>query len=182
MEGVSSGGDVHSIGDLVVYRNNGIYRIIDIRNEKFFGIDGRTYYVLCSVCDKNSFVYIPKDAVDMKLTMRHILSRDDIDDAINKAENSSNKWHDDVRERTRYFDRLFDSGSCSDILWVFKVLSLYRDETENEHRRFYASDERLLDAAEKIIIEEFSFVLGIDKDEVVKYITDRAAILQSGKK
>jgi RNA polymerase-interacting CarD/CdnL/TRCF family regulator len=123
-----------------------------------------------SMYEKSSVIYVPVDAKDITLNMRHIMSREEADEAVIRAKSSSNIWRDDVKERAGYFDQLFDSGCCSDILWLWKVLSLYKTDTENSRRRIYASDARILAAAEKIITEEFSFALGIDRSEVLPYI------------
>lgn len=173
MEGLNPGGPVHCKGELVVYRNSGIYRISDIRNEKFCGISERTYYVMCSVYDKSSVIYVPVDAKDITLAMRNIMSREEADEAVSRARCSANDWICDAKERAEYFDRLFDSGCCSDILWLYKVLTLYKTDTESSRKRLYASDARILAAAEKIITEEFSFILGIDRGEVLPYISEK---------
>lgn len=174
MEGLSAKIPDHSIGGLIVYRNNGIYRIGDIRKESFCGIGERTYYFMCSVYDKNSVIYVPIDSKDISSTMRPILSPEDIDGAISRAVSSENTWRDDVKERAEYFDRLFDSGDTSDILWIHKSLSRYKAGLEAGRRKLYASDSRILAAAEKIIIEEFSYTLGIEKSAVLPYIVEKA--------
>ena len=61
MEKTNTGGHRHSIGEFVVYRNSGIYKISDIRQENFCGIE-RTYYVMHSVYEAGSVVYLPTDA------------------------------------------------------------------------------------------------------------------------
>lgn len=173
MEGLNIKDPARCIGEHVVYRNNGIYRICDMRIEKFCGINERTYFVMCSVYDKSSMIFVPTDAKDIVTNMRRILSPSEIDAAISQAESSVNVWVEDVKERAEYFDRLFDSGSCSDILWLYNVLSDHKAETEKNRRKLYASDARILAAAEKIITDEFSFVLGIEKNEVLPYINEK---------
>ena len=55
-----------------------------------------------------------------------------------------------------------------------KELSLYRISAEKEKKKFYVSDAKLLAAAEKAIFEEFAYVLGIERDEVIPYIMNKA--------
>lgn len=44
---------------------------------------------------------------------------------------------------------------------------------EQKKRSFYASDKRILTAAEKVITEEFDFVLGIEPEEVIPYMIQK---------
>ena len=62
------------------------------------------------------------------------------------------------------------------MLWLFCVLTNY--EIESQRKRHYAGDAKILAAVEKIITEEFSFVLGIDRSKVIPYILGRMKDLQ----
>ena len=77
-----------------------------------------------------------------------------------------------IRDRLRatHFEQILRGGKSSDILWLIKVLSLHKSDVESQNKKFYASDEKILDAAKKIILQEFSFVLGLNEDEVIPYI------------
>ncbi len=173
MEGLNAIIPDRNIGDIIVYRNNGIYRIGDIREENFCGIGERMYYVMRSVYDQSAVIYLPIDTKDISSSLRCVLSPDMADEAILGAVNSENTWIEDIKERGEYFDKLFDAGVCSDIVWIYKVLTEYKAELEGARRKLYANDTRVLAAAEKIIMDEFSYALGIDKGEVLAYIDEK---------
>ncbi len=173
MEGLNAIIPDRNIGEIIVYRNNGIYKIGDIREENFCGIGERMYYVMRSVYDQSAVIYLPVDTKDISSSLRCVLSPDKADQAITDAVNSGNAWIEDIKERGEYFDKLFDSGVCSDIIWIYKVLKEYKAELEAARRKLYANDTRVLAAAEKLITDEFSYALGIDKSEVLDYIDEK---------
>jgi len=174
MKNNGTGDCCYGIGEYVVYRSGGIYRIDDIRKEDFFGIGTKTYYVLVSVYDDNSMVYVPVDAKDLDRCLRPTLSADEINELIARAalELDIWEWPDDVKVRANLYDGLLSDGKCCDILRIYLTLQKYRDELEGGKKKLYASDAKLLAASEKILTDEFSFVLGIEKSDVSEYINE----------
>lgn len=171
--GKENPGACHSVGECVVYRGSGIYRIDDIRDEDFCGLGRRTYYVLSSVFDHSSVIFVPLDAKDIEKTLRNVLSCDQIDEVIAKAGENPVEWVEDVKSRAEYFDRLLTEGCCSDIIGIYIKMMKYKDSIESGRKKLYASDAKILAAAERIITDEFSFVLAIPKSEVLGYISAR---------
>ena len=163
----------HKVGDFVVYKSLGIYKINDIRTEKFSGLDPRVYYVMNAASDKSSVAYVPVDLKDIDTHLRHILSSDEIDAAISDSRGEELEWIENPKDRAAAYDLLLSGGKSADLLRLFKVLTLKRREYAESHKKLYAGDIRILSAVEKIITEEFSFVLGIEKSEVIPYIISK---------
>lgn len=163
----------HAAGEFVTYRQNGICRINRIVKHSFADMGEREYYELSPVYDTKTVIFVPLDSEPLKAGMRHILSREEIDSIINESEHEELVWIDDTKERAQAFGDILLGGDRAKILWVIKVLSLYKKELDESKRKFYASDARILASAEKAITEEFSFVLGINRDEVLGYILER---------
>lgn len=170
---INKNGFAHRPGEFVMYRGSGIYRIDDIRKESFGTIGERTYYVMSAAKDRNSIIYAPVDAKDIELNMRHVLTPDEIDAVIGESEGTDILWVEDTKEREARFSSILANGRSSDILWLFKTLTLYRTELERNKRKLYASDAKILAAAERAITDEFSFVLDIPAGEVVPYIVSK---------
>lgn len=168
---------VYKKGDYVVYRRDGICLISDIRSEDFGGQGIKEYYILEPVYNKNTVLYIPLDSEVLTGHMRSVLSKQDIDSLIEMAELHDDSWIDDTNERYEFFKDIIDNGSRSDILRVLKQLTLHKAEVAKTKRRFYANDDKLLTDAERIITDEFSFVLGIDRKDVIPYIIEKAGDL-----
>jgi len=163
----------YSPGELVAYKQNGICRIEDIRSESFGDAQARPYYIMRSLTRENTVVYVPADTT--RSGMHRLLTRDEIDTVITQTEYSALRWIDDSKERAARFTEIIAAGCRSEILWVVKALSLHRVKVEKSGHKFYISDERILAAAKKAVVDEFAFVLGISSDEVIPYIMKRAA-------
>ena len=161
-----------SVGDCVVYAGNGICRINDIRRERFGGMEERIYYVMNSVYDEKAKFYLPADICCSGEKLRPLLSREEINSVIDKTEGTGSRWIENDEERMAAFEDLLKSGSVADILWLLKVLSLHKEEMHGSGRKFRASDEKMLAAAERVITEEFAYVLGLNREGVIPYIID----------
>jgi len=161
----------HKIGDYVVYRQDGICRIYDIKSEDFCCMGEKKYYSLISVFNEKNKIYVP---VGSKIAdeMHRLLTADEIEDVIKESETNEENWISDGRERATFFDSVIKSGNRTQILKIFKLLSLRKLELEAQKKKLHANDERILSVVQKQIIEEFSFVLSIPQNEVVSFIID----------
>ena len=161
-----------NINDYILYLGTGICHIDDIRTESF-GADAKEYFVMHAVNDPKSVIFVPVDSERLTSAMLELLSPDEIDALIDEAESKELEWIPDNKQRMSAFGEIISSGNRLDTLLIFKKLSLLKKELEAQKRKFYATDERLLANAGKVILEEFSFVLQIEQSEVVTYIIDR---------
>ncbi len=165
------------IGDYVNYRNSGICRVENIYDADF-GMGTKKYYILKNVYEEDTVIRIPVDSKAVNLNMRRLLTKKEIDQIISDTENSNNKWIDEYKQRATAFEEILAKGNRADILWMIKVLSLYKVEAKDSKRKFGVTDEKLLDQAEKTILQEFSFILKIDQDKVIPYIVNRVEKLK----
>lgn len=53
---------------------------------------------------------------------------------------------------------------------MIKALYFHKKKRESEGKHLYLSDERFFKEAERILYDEFQFVLNIKKDEVMDFI------------
>lgn len=172
MNSFAAGSYAYKIGDFVMYKNNGICKITDIRPQTFGDGAERIYYVMCSVYDERSVMYVPTDAKDLDLNMRPILTCEEITAIIRESELIPMDWIPDSKKRSEYFESIMTGGNRAEILWLVKLLSIKKREAEETKTKFYAADAKVLAGAERIISEEFAFVLGLKKSEVIPYIAD----------
>ena len=162
----------HNIGDTVVYRKQGIYKISDIKEQKI-GTLKKDYYVLSSVYDKNSTVYVPVDSETLVAQMEHVLSKEEIHAIIDKSEENDVHWVDNTTERAIYLDEIVKSGDLAKILAVLKMFILRKESKDIKPLRTFARDEKLFAAAQKAVTEAFAYPLGLEKAQVIPYITER---------
>lgn len=162
----------HNIGDTVVYRKQGIYKISDIKEQKI-GTEKKNYYVLSSVYDVNATVYVPVDNEALTSKMEHILSKDEIDTIIDKSEKNDVEWIENTTERALYLDEIVKSGDLARILAMLKMFILRRENKDKKPTRTFARDEKAFAAAQKAVTEAFAYPLGLEKPQVMPYITER---------
>ena len=160
------------INDDVLYLGTGICHIDDIRTETF-GDDSKEYFVMHAVNDPKSVIFVPVDSERLTSSMLELLSPDEINSLISESETLELEWISDNKQRMTKFGEIISSGNRLDTLLIFKSLSIMKKELEAQKKKFYATDERLLAGASKVIVEEFSFVLKIDKNDVVPYILNQ---------
>lgn len=162
---------VYSAGDYVIYAGNGICKIEDIRQENFSGIGERLYYIMNSVYENGARFFVPVSN-ECEERLRPVFSEEKIKTIIDQTEDIAPKWNESDEERSQSFEAILRSGNIAEILWLVKILNLHKREVREHNKKFHACDEKILTQAEKVITEEFAFVLGLSKREVIPYIVD----------
>ena len=156
-------------GDLVSYRQLGIFQVKEIQKETV-GRERKQYYVLESVEAEKTTVKLPEDSPAVQTNMQPLLSREEIDTIIKKSERKEEVWISDYKKRSQRFDEILKTGRKRDLLRMMKLLALERQRCIREGKKFGSTDQFMLERAENMIVKEFSYVLQIDKDKVIPYI------------
>lgn len=163
----------YHVGEYVLYKTTGICRITDIRTENFRDEGDRVYYILTPVNDPYSSVFIPTDSVALGESIKRVPTVEEVEKMIEDSLSVSYVYPADIKEKAALFDKIIHSGNRAEILWMAKNLALRKRETESQKKKFHVADTRYLSLAEKIITEDFAFVLEIDKSEVISYIIEK---------
>lgn len=159
-------------GDTIVYGSCGVCRVVDVREETFGSVT-RTYYVLDPVYDKNSTIYCPVDQEKIKL--RPLLTVEELHRLIREMPQAEDLWIDDDAARRGQFTDMLKSGDHAQMIRLIKTLYLHRCEKNEAGKRLHLADERVMHDAERLLYEEFAYVLGIQPDEVIAYICTELA-------
>jgi len=162
--------------DYLLYLGTGICYIDEIRTENFGGMGEKLYFVMHSVNDTKSVIFVPVDSERLTAGMLRLMTEGEINKCIDLAEKEAVEWIPDNKQRALRFNEIIATGDRLEILKIFRALSLKKLELEGVKKKFYASDERVLAAVGKIITDEFSFVLKIDSTEVIPYIKRRLGV------
>lgn len=163
---------MYTKNETVVYGSSGICKIEDIQT-KSIARENRRYYVLKPVYESASTLYVPVDNEHLQEKMRHVLSKAEIDKLLSLIGDNTIEWIEDDRQRTEEFGCILAKGIQVDLLVLIKCLYRKKSELSDSGRKFKASDEKMLFAAEKMVNEEFAYVLGISKENVSDYILCR---------
>lgn len=165
------GKNKYAVNDYVTYRKVGICRINDIAEKNFGGQGKAEYYVLNSVYDNNTTVFVPV-ASELENEMKKMLTVEEIHEIIEASKNVESMWVDDCKARAAVFDEIINSGDKAKMLWIIKSVSEYKLEVEAHKKKMKAYDTRYLALAESIVSSDFAFALDLPKNQVLNYIND----------
>lgn len=157
-----------SVGQTVLYGTNGVCTIDDITT-KSVGKTKIEYYVLKPVCSNTSTLFVPTANEKLVAKIRYILSADEIN-ALLADTQDCDEWIDNKLERNEKFKAIISEGNSAKLIRLIRLIHIHEQEQTAKGKRLHLSDERFLKEAEKMICEEFSMVLKIDRDEVIARI------------
>ncbi len=163
-----------SVGDTVLYGNDGVCRISEIA-EKSFGSSSSLYYILVPIFDKRSTVFVPTDNEHLVSRMKSVLTLEQIGELINCTDGGI-AWIDADSARTEYFKSLMSEGEFSEIFCLARCILTHRDELTKNGRKLHKSDENILKDALKIVYEELAMWTDICKDDVADIICQKISI------
>ena len=161
-----------SVGNIVLYGMQGICEISEI-TEKKFKSDVIKYYVLVPVFDKSSKIFVPTENKTLTAKMRRILSKQEILDIIEAMPEDEIIWISDDGERKEKYKEILSGGDRTKIIKLIKTLYLHQKHQKQIGKKLHISDERMLKEAEKLLYDEFAFVLDIDRDSVLPFILEK---------
>lgn len=161
-----------SVGNIVSYGMQGICEISEI-TEKKFKSNVIKYYVLVPVFDKSSKIFVPIENETLTSKMRRILSKDEILNIIESMPDNEIIWIENDNERKEKYKEILSGGDRTKIVKLIKTLYLHQKHQKQIGKKLHISDERLLKEAEKLLYDEFAFVLNIDRNDVLSYIIDQ---------
>ncbi len=152
--------------ETVLYVNTGLCRIEDIRCETFAG-ESRTYYVLRPLQDSKSLVYVPTDNEMLLKKMHKLMTKEEVQGIISEFNSLTAEWIDHDKLRADFFKKTLESGDRRKIAGMIHTLLLKKQEVTEKGKKLRAADEALLSQGEKTLLEEFSFVLGQDVENIM---------------
>ncbi len=163
-----------SVGNAVIYDTQGVCVISEIASMNVGGA-AREYYVLKPVYEGKSTLYIPTDNQEFVIShMRAVLTPSEIDDVILSVANQGSKqWISDDNKRKEVCGAVVKKGDRKELMSLVGMLYMKQLDMKSQKKHFHLSDERYLKEAEKLLHDEFAYVLGIERNKVVEYIADK---------
>lgn len=160
-----------SVNDYVVYKGVGVCRIEAVENKTFDGVKYEDYLKLVPIASGSSSYFIPVGAAQLRL--RRPMTEDEVNAAIDSSADGEITLDQNTRERRNTIELILKEGNCTRIISLIKTIHLHTKTCRDNGKKVLVSDENALRMAENMIYPEFSFVLGIDENEVENYIGKR---------
>lgn len=73
--------------------------------------------------------------------------------------------------RKEKYREILKNGDRQELIQLIRTLYLHQQELKKAGKKFHATDEKILNEAEKILHHEFAYVLDIKLEEVVPFIS-----------
>lgn len=157
------------------YGANGVCQIEDIG--PLPGTDSSAqYYTLKPIADKRSVYFIPVDSETLTSKMRPLLTRDEIDNAIDSVKGMLPEWEEDRSVRLESGRAALRESDTRQTLLVIGSLYRHKQQLLAQGKKSSSSDDYLLKEAEVLIENEFAFVLGLEDAEIGPYIRTRLGL------
>lgn len=162
---------MYNIGDTIIYTTYGLCRIESLIQKEFNG-KIMDYYILKPLNDAKASLQIQVDNPITKEKLRTLLNKDEILRLIQEIPLVEPYWIENENERKKHFSTILRIGKRIEIIAVIKSIYEHQRMLKEKGRKLHACDEQYFKDAEKIIYEEFSYVLKVDKKEIADYITN----------
>ncbi len=160
------------VGDAVIHTAQGVCRITEITEKEFAGKKDE-YFVLKSVYDSHSTVYIPVETVRTNPKIRPALDEKQVNEIIDVLEKSEPLKTENDNQRRLLFKDILASGNTADIGQMLKTVYLLKTDGRQSKKKMKVSDERIIRETEQSLYTEFAFSLGIAPEEIPEYIRSR---------
>lgn len=160
------------IGDAVIHPAEGVCKVTEITEKNFSGAM-EEYYVLRSVYDGQSTVYIPVESVRNRPKIRLALNKEQVQDIIDSLEKNEPVKSDNDNHRRLIFKEILASGDAGEIGRLLTTVHQLKKEIRASGKKMKVSDERIIKETERSVFTEFAFSLGISPEEIPAYIDDR---------
>ena len=158
--------------DIIMYGASGVCRIAGII-EKEFGGANHPYYELHPVYDQKSTVFVPLENSALVGKMHRLLSSQDIETLLTDVPKQESNWITNEPERKQHYKELLEQGDRKALMGAIQTLYHHQQSCHREGKHLHVCDERFFKDAERILYDEFAYVLNIDRDKVLNYILDK---------
>ena len=144
-----------SVGQNVLYGTNGVCVVEDI-TEKKVGKVSMEYYVLKPLASDSSTLFVPTHNEELVKRIRDILNKDSIDSILANLPDIG-EWNENKQERSDDFKSIIAGGDCVELIRMIRLIHAHSNELAEKE-------------AEKMVSEEISLVLDVDKDTAIELI------------
>ncbi len=159
------------IGDLIIYGETGVCRVLDIIEKDFLGEVQNCYklepiYQTCTI-----FTPADKESV----FMRPILTFDQAEKLVCEMESieATTFTASSPRTLSEEYDKIIKLHDCTELVRLTKSIYLKKQKTLEQKKKLSAIDERFLKRAEDLLFGELAASLNIEKPSVLAYIESK---------
>ena len=155
---------MYNNGDFVVYKKE-VCRVNDYKKKH---IKDKDYYELIPILDSTLKIVVPVDSI----YIRNVISKEEAEKIIDMISDVDIIKINDKLIENEYKRLLHDEGYIG-LVKIIKTTYLRNEDRINNKRKISEKDDNYFKLAEKYLYSEFSIALGMNIEEVRKYVIDR---------
>ena len=153
---------MYSVGNIVIYTLYCICTITE-ETERFFNGANTKYFVLVPLSDTKTKITVPAENPITLSRIHSLLPSNEIEAIIEEIPFLETIWIDNDNQRKKEFGDIIKAGNRKEILQMMKSIYTHALGLKNKGRKLHVSDEQCMRDGEKLILDEFSYVLGRDR-------------------
>lgn len=151
----------YPINSVVMHITTGVCRIQDIQEKQFTEDQRQKYYVLQPIFEKGTTLFVPIENDPVRI--RPLLTKEAITDLLHTvSEQEEEPWISNQHQRAAHFKTILKSGNEQELLSML--------HTMRKHRKLPIVEEKMRQAAKKLVEQEFSYVLGMKPESVLAWV------------
>lgn len=164
-------------GDYIIYGSSGVCQVEGVTTMDMEGIPrDRLYYVLCPSSQKGGRIFTPVD--NPKAQMRPVMTEEEAKKLISSIPQIEELWITNEKLREEKYKECIRSGDCRDWIRIIKTLYLRKLQRTAQGKKITATDEKYLRMAEDYLYSEMEIPLGIPKEKMEAYITEKVRMME----
>ncbi|HZX10039.1 MAG TPA: CarD family transcriptional regulator [Acidobacteriota bacterium] len=157
-----------SIGDKIIYPNQGIGIVEDIQKQKLYGEESRVFRL--RIVSNDTLVLIPFSSI-REMGIRKLVSEEKIEKIYNFMRNGIVDISKNWKGRHKEHEELMKTGSLLDIAFVIKSL-YYLNLTKPLSFR----EKKMMEKAKELLVSEISEVINMTEEEVEERVFKNLSI------
>lgn len=160
---------MYQIGDQVIYGIHGVCRIVD-QEERLVDRKRLTYLALEPVGQGGSKYLVPTHNAAAMGKLKHILSREELEELMRSEEVRANGWIQDENQRKVVYRELIASGDRAKLMQMVRTIHRHKAAQAAAGRKCHLCDENFLRDAEKLLLGEISVVMDMEPEQAKQYL------------
>ncbi len=160
-------------GDYMIYGNNGVCKVESVGTiDTIPGIPkDKLYYTLKPLYIKGSTIYTAVD--NKKVLIRPLISKESALQLIDKIEEIETLWITNEKQREEVYKQELATCDCEELIKIIKTVYQRMQVRMSEGKKVTNSDRKYFKIAQDSLYGELAVVLGIEKEEVESFITEK---------
>lgn len=155
--------------DTVVYGSHGVCTVALIE-EKIIDHKPVQYYVLSPLTQPGAMYYVPMHNAAAVSKMRLPLTRDEVLAMLRDNAPDMSAWITEENQRKFRYRELIAYTDPKAVYGMVSLLRQHRDAQLSQGKKFHICDANFLKDGENLLVNEISFVLGIDRAEAMNML------------